>query len=238
MPNFFNRRWRRRLMRMRLEAQAAYLKAIYALLGQIAQDGQSAHGPTLNEDQIAFEDRLKTSWIKKQSDLHTEIGEALSKWAMLESELIDTAAIVVGLDREKAGIVFFSIINFNTWLQIIADIIVTQSTLIEFSPRWNKVSGRLKGLKTTRDRLAHHTTLESIDIHKLPTLSAPKLDGRRKNQKFTGLTASEISRFSMSIDEARDDLFSFAKTLILSLTGASPEIFEQQADHRPPSDTQ
>jgi hypothetical protein len=51
----------------------------------------------------------------------------------------------------------YSIINFNVWLSIIDELLLLDTRYSKTKSKWNGISSKLRGLKDTRDRLAHHT---------------------------------------------------------------------------------
>ena len=89
--------------------------------------------------------------------LYTVVGQALSSWAMVEEDLVVIATMLLRVDVSKAGVIFYSIINFNIWLSIIGELFRMDEDFGKLIPSWNKISHELRALKNTRDNLAHQT---------------------------------------------------------------------------------
>src|ERR1035437_1619609 len=93
-----------------------------------------------------------------RKELLASAGLALSHWATMEELRVGIACLLLRThEANKVGIILYSIFNFNSWLSIIGELFSQEPRYITLKPRWNKISERLKGLKDTRDRLAHHT---------------------------------------------------------------------------------
>jgi hypothetical protein len=116
----------------------------------------------------------------------------------------------------------YSIINFNVWIGLIDELFVLEPSQTPLKPKWNKISERLRGLKDTRDRLAHHTIYSGPKIGATgDTLLRPgRLDARQKSQKYEPLNFEQISTFTHSVTEVLNAL----TTLINAMT----EIVERE----------
>jgi hypothetical protein len=89
--------------------------------------------------------------------LYAAVGQSLSTWAMIEENLVVIATLLLKTDSDKAGLIFYSIFNFNTWLNIIGELFRIEADYAKLTSSWNKIARRLRSLKNTRDRLAHQT---------------------------------------------------------------------------------
>ena len=54
--------------------------------------------------------------------LYTRVGQAISFWASMETRLVTIAALLLGTSEQKAGLLMYSIMNFNVWLIIIDEL--------------------------------------------------------------------------------------------------------------------
>src|ERR1700732_5442731 len=91
--------------------------------------------------------------------LYTTVGHALSSWAIIEENLVVIATLLLRLSPSEAGLILYSIINFNTWLSIIGELFKMEEGYEKLIPEWNRFSNRLRRLKTIRDNLAHQTVV-------------------------------------------------------------------------------
>ena len=60
---------------------------------------------------------------------YTGVGQGISHWAHMEERLVEIAVILLGTTNRKAGLVFYSIINFHTWLNIIDELFSLDQSL-------------------------------------------------------------------------------------------------------------
>jgi hypothetical protein len=88
--------------------------------------------------------------------LNYATGHAITGWALMEEKLVLIASMLLKTTPEKAGLVFFSIINFQSWITIITELWELDQEFTPLQRRWNKLSERLRSEKDNRDRLAHH----------------------------------------------------------------------------------
>jgi hypothetical protein len=127
------------------------------------------------------------------------IGSALSGWAQMEGTVVSILSLLLRTPSQKAGLVLYSIINFNVWLSIIDELLTVDDKLASFKPRWNKISARLRSAKDDRDRLAHNYVKKGNAklASELPvTLNVPHFDHRQKQQKFSPMTIEQIQQFN------------------------------------------
>ena len=76
--------------------------------------------PSMNEEQTEEEARAEFEAFKKQTenDFYRIAGKGISAWAKTEGQLVFIAAMLLDTSLEKAGLVFYSIPNFHSWLSI------------------------------------------------------------------------------------------------------------------------
>ena len=90
--------------------------------------------------------------------LFMNVGLALSQSTEMEELLIGIVCLLLRThEANKVGTVMYSIISFPVWLSIIDELFLLEPLYSTLKPRWNKINKRLRGMKKTRDRLAHHT---------------------------------------------------------------------------------
>lgn len=130
-----------------------------------------------------------------RSAFYTCVGQGISAWTSMEGNLVSIASYLMGTTEAKAGLVFYSINNFNSWLTIITDLFALAPEYAEFRDHFTALVEPLKQLNDTRVRLAHHTIWGSKD-HASPALRPNKLDTRPKSKKHQPLVKDEISAFT------------------------------------------
>ena len=94
------------------------------------------------------------------------VGQGISYWSHMEEALVEVVAKLLKISRTKAGLLMYSIINFNTWLQIIDDLFVLDGTYPQSLKLWRKILDAIKVEKDMRDRLAHHGLSQEEEIHR------------------------------------------------------------------------
>jgi hypothetical protein len=135
-------------------------------------------------------------------DLFSAVGKALTSWALLEEMVVNVFSMLNRSTQTKAGAILYSIINFNTWLSITTDLFAQDELYGSFRPRWNKLSSRMRTLKDTRDRIAHHSAVVPdtlVEIVALTSLKPSLYDTRPKSLKYSPLTTDQIAEFSYKI---------------------------------------
>ena len=85
------------------------------------------------------------------------LGRALTAWAKMEESLVVIVMHLLRVHPEKAGLLMYSIINFNTWLFIINDLFEMDKTLGHFRSKFGKISERIRRVKDRRDQIAHYS---------------------------------------------------------------------------------
>lgn len=175
---------------------------------------------------------------KREDSLYAAVGHALSSWAQMEESLVAIGSSLLLTRPEKAGMVFYSIINFNVWLSLIGELFTIDAILSIHKPKFNKIAEKLRGLKDTRDRLAHNTNLtvdnrEGTEVSLKPT----KLDIRQKSLKYKPLGFDELHVFIMAIASIVLELNSLLNDITESFKQASAlneKSSQQDPDlHRP-----
>jgi hypothetical protein len=66
---------------------------------------------------------------------YSSVGKGISAWSRNEGLLVAVGALLLDTTFEKAGLVFYSVINFHTWLTIIDE-------LFDIDPRRRHQAGR------------------------------------------------------------------------------------------------
>ena len=169
-----------------------------------------------------YQERIAEWEDRDKKALFTSVGLALSLWAQMEESLVVIAGMLLRTKFTRTGAIMYSIINFNVWIGLIDELFVLEPSQTPLKPKWNKISERLRGLKDTRDRLAHHTIYSGPKIGATgDTLLRPgRLDARQKSQKYEPLNFEQISTFTHSVTEVLNAL----TTLINAMT----EIVERE----------
>jgi hypothetical protein len=192
-------RWRRILWRLELWALRRQLRLRKLLLADLSAEGAAL---VVQEDR---EDRLNN-----QETLHTAVGQALASWASAEEHIVMIAAMLLSIPDEKAGLIFYSIINFNTWLAIVNDLFRADPRFQGLMGEWNKISSRLRGLKNLRDRLAHHGVhAEQSDV----VLGPMRYDTRTQSRQHRPLNNAQVIEFTSKTNDMAERL----KSLILKM---------------------
>ena len=137
---------------------------------------------------------------QEQSDFYRSVGQAISLWASMETNLVRIAAVLLDSSEEKAGVVLYSIISIRTRLDIINGLFQMETDFERQREAWASEREELESLNKTRVRLAHHTVWH--DAHPLKALLPARLASRTKSQKYKRLTKSEIDAFSQNVLEA------------------------------------
>jgi hypothetical protein len=225
--------WRR----VRLRAARIQLEQISVIVNR--QEKIDATTPTGDD---ARDQEMIAKWKKENKNfLFMLVGEALSLWAQMEDSLVIIAGMLLRTKFTKAGVILYSIINFNVWLGLIDELFALEPSYDAVKPKWNKAAERLKRLNDTRVRLAHHT------IHAVPaseledtSLRPGRLDSRRRSQKYQPLNADQILTFIHSVSDVLIDLSEIitAMTEIVQQEPLPEKSSEPDSDQNPPSGAQ
>jgi hypothetical protein len=155
--------------------------------------------------EIAEKSKKHQEWT-----LYTAIGQTLCQWATMEEMLVGIASLLLRTGEfSKVGTIMYSIVNFNTWLGIIEDLFLQEPRYVTLTPKWTKLSDRIRGLKTTRDRLAHHTIYRGDKVGTISgdtSLRPGRFDLRKSAQKHQPLDYDQIHEFSRSLDVIHNDI--------------------------------
>jgi hypothetical protein len=176
--------------------------------------------PSMNEEQTEEEVRAEFEALKKQTenDFYRIIGKSISAWAKTEGQLVFIAAMLLDTSLEKAGLVFYSIPNFHSWLSIIEELFAIDPKYSPLRPDWIEIAKRLKKLNDTRVALAHHALrpgkgfahfAESDDEDfsgVIPTLKPDKFDLRTKSRKHAPIGLEELQTFIHELGTTHDKI--------------------------------
>ena len=136
---------------------------------------------------------------------HSGICVTLSHWAKMEELLVVFLALLLRVDVQKAGLLLYSILNFNVWLSIIHDLFDMDVLFATHQKQWNKVSERIRKIKDQRDQLAHQSVVKPSDqlLHAVgaSTLRQSTINSRRKSQIQKPMTSDEIHHFDVEITQ-------------------------------------
>jgi len=202
------RRLRWQLHRLRLRASEAHIAVL-------------SRGIDLIDEEILGEDKTNAAELEtrgqanaaerknqRENALFMVVGHALSAWARMEDSLVAIARMLLVTKFTKAGAVMYSIINFNVWLSLIDELFVLEPHYSSLKSKWNKINEKLRGIKDTRDRLAHHSiySRDHISATSETSLSPARFDTRQKSLKYEPLTLEQISAFTHSLAEIIGDL--------------------------------
>jgi hypothetical protein len=215
-------------IRTRLQAQLQLLRwrLLDAQVKLLKRGIEIVGNPALTADSKAELDELGSKANEQNKwALYTSVGQALSAWAAMEQTLVAIAALLLRTSVPKAGIMMYSILNFQVWLNVIGDLFSQDEIYATLKPKWNKIYEKLRAMKDTRDRLAHHTVWHEDKIdpalgsHTL--LRPPEFDTRQKSQKqkYEPLDYDQILRFVDSVHKVQDEI----TTLINSITEKTRE---------------
>ncbi len=145
------------------------------------------------------------------------VGLAISSWAKMEEMLVVLVSILLRVPGEKAGLIMYSILNFNSWIEIVTMLFELDADLKPLQKRWNKLAERIRSIKDQRDQLAHHPIAESAAF-----IKAPLLDVRIKSRKQQPLTADEIANFANRASELARDLIGLSEAMRSALVAPTP----------------
>lgn len=173
-----------------------------------------AHFRDLQEKSNEIERRLNETG---QKVVFGNVGLAISSWARMEEMLVVIVAMLLRVPNEKAGLVMYSILNFNSWIEIINVLFELDDQFRPFRRKWSKIGERIRSMKDQRDQLAHHS-IEHTSI----VIRASILDVRTKTKKQRPLDANEIVEFSNTVTAIALDLVKLAEAMSEILRDVSP----------------
>jgi hypothetical protein len=144
--------------------------------------------------------------VRRRLLFYVTVGQGISIWAKMEEVLVGLAADLMGTTAEKAGLVFYNIMNFHVWLTIIDELLISDERAQDLRSQWAPVAQRLRELNDTRVRLAHHSVQEIGEEYE-PLLVANPLDTRSKSRKQLPLLVNDVVTFTERVQKlALDDL--------------------------------
>lgn len=146
------------------------------------------------------------------------VGLAISAWAKMEEILVVMVAMLLRVPNEKAGLMMYSIINFNSWIDIINGLFDVDDQLRPLKRRWTKISEKIRAIKDQRDQIAHHP-FEATVI----AIKGSPLDIRNKTKKQQPLNANEISHFSNTVSAIANELVDLVKSMHDALHPSLPD---------------
>jgi hypothetical protein len=132
----------------------------------------------------------------------------------MEGKLVEIAALLLGTDENKTGLMMYSIMNFNVWLNIIDELFALEPKFSGHKSDWTAVSSDLRAINDTRVRLAHHTIWDNPGT--TPALRPGKHDAKSKSKKHQPLTGSEVISFSKAVLEAEKKLIPMISAMTMT----------------------
>ncbi|WP_375778577.1 hypothetical protein ACE103_05290 [Bradyrhizobium sp. ma5] len=200
------RKLRFKLIKLEEAKFNAYVRAF-----KVIRDKMLADDPPRMKAEFDVEDAKINAKIAEDYELafFTEVGKALSAWASLEQIIVIIASKLMSSSIEKAGVVMYSIINFGTWLSIVSELFPHDELCSELKPKWDKLTSRLRALKDTRDRLAHHRAFKGdvpAAYFKITSIAPSPFDVRAKSLKYKPLQLLEIKEFVSAVIAMMEDL--------------------------------
>jgi hypothetical protein len=147
--------------------------------------------------------RLSREEIETRKAFYTTVGQGISNWTRVEGRLIHIAACLLGSSVEKTGAIFYSVLNFHTWLGIIDELFMLDPRFTVARNDWNKLASKLRALNDTRVRLAHHTAsyVSDDEVVTKPFLKPAKEDTRSKSKAYKPLEAVQIVAFTNATND-------------------------------------
>ena len=155
--------------------------------------------------------------IQQQMDMvfFSAVGKSITKWSEFEGYLVAIVAMLLDTNLEKAGLIFFSINNFHTWLSIIDELFSLEKKFAAQKHEWGAIAQRLKKLNDTRVRLAHHSSIKKEkEIGGFSVLKPHEFDTRAKSKKHGPLEIDEILKFDAEIDPLGISVTKLLKTMM------------------------
>lgn len=160
---------------------------------------------------------LAQSKVFREDRIFSAVGHALSMWARMEEGLVAIAGALLRTPFDKAGIIMYSMINFNVWLSIIDELFSIDPLLKKLKPKWNQVSVDLRAIKDIRDRLAHDTIydreFDKVDSEK--ALRPGRLDLRSKSRSHKPMSVDQIWEFYHSVARVGDRITALLNEITL-----------------------
>jgi hypothetical protein len=152
------------------------------------------------------------------------IGKNITAWSRTEGSLVVIGAMLLDTAFEKAGLVFYSITNFHTWLSIIDELFAMEPRFQALRSDWREIADRLKKLNDTRVRLAHHAVNsgkgieamvagEDLDVL-MPSLKPNRFDTRTKSKKHSPLQLEQLVDFATALAPVSEKLSELLQQMV------------------------
>jgi hypothetical protein len=166
---------------------------------------------TMNDEMPTEEEIKEFEELQEQfEDAHyVTIGKGITAWSGMENILVLIAAMLLDTPAERAGLVFYSINNFHTWLSLIDELFAMNTSFQALRSEWTPIAERLKKLNDTRVRLAHHAVQSGKRVLDLvegdtgevlnPSLRASQFDTRSKSKKHAPLKFEQLVAFVVDL---------------------------------------
>jgi hypothetical protein len=129
------------------------------------------------------------------------------------------AAKLLKTSERKAGLVMYSIINLNVWIQIIDDLFVLDGTYPKSLKRWRTIAHSLRRENDIRVGLAHYSiSQDDVDpgeeLRAIQAFLRPgRFDIRTKSTKWKPLTMTEIVDFAGRVNDIHVQLISLLELM-------------------------
>lgn len=142
------------------------------------------------------EEKFTNAKNRAEEVFFTSVGQSISMWSNTEGFLVAVAGMLLDTRFAKAGLIFYSIPNFYSWLSIIDELFSMEQKFSAQKPEWGAIADRLKKLNDTRVRLAHHSFRRGQEVDHFPVLRPNRYDTRAKSKKHGPLDIDEIMAFT------------------------------------------
>jgi hypothetical protein len=211
----------RRAIRNRL----AFLQGMWVVISRLPQGVRGLQSAAEELERRAHEG-LESTKIEEEDLLFQMVGQALTTWAHMEETLVLTLALLLRMNGKRAGVLLYSIVNFNTWLSIIHDQFELDPDLNSFQKRWNKISERIKKVKDRRDKIAHH----AVGI-KAPALTPSELDVRPKSLLQQPMNVRDALELSKAVNAITKDIGALVSDMHAALRALNEKSAPQESGH-------
>ena len=153
---------------------------------------------------------LLPSEFNSRHAMYAAIGQGITAWANMEAALIMIASMLLKTTTRKTSIVFYSIINFNVWLSIIAELFPESENHRKLKSKWNLLAKRLRDLNNTRVGLAHYPVYSGVDG---AVLKPHEYNQTLKALGHKPLTAMQIMTWVQNVVDISNELTEFVRSL-------------------------
>lgn len=170
-------------------------------------------------EQPTHDERAEFERLARETanDTYRAIGQCITAWSRMEGFLVGIAGMLLNTEREKVGLILYSINSFPSWMTIIEELFAIDPRYAPLRPDWIKISKRLLKLNTTRVSLAHHALVPGKGIEHLmevdddfsalfPTLRPNRFDTRSRSRKHTPVGMDELMTFVTELGEVGDKI--------------------------------